>query len=372
MNIIINPLKYASLFLLILCPLLGKEDHRVENQPAAIEEAITLSNQGILKRKDNGFIYLDVSNEFITEIIPLLDHEGMLRARPTASRSIGAHISVFHEMEDITPKELGEAFSFEVKEIRSFTLHTRDGFKKLWVIAVNSPELENLREKYGYSPKLKGFDYHITLGKQMPSAPENWETVEHLSPFNFSDESTEGLFADGDFVTVEHREILATAAKVDAIGQLKLKGNGFVYLDVNNAFIDTIWEQLPLQGEFAPISTKPKKMGAHISVIHEDEMIQQEIWNLAEAGEWFTFAVKELRYVERKTAKGESRLWLLAADSPALERLRMHYGLKPKLKNHDFHITIGSEQTEFSALLDEDYMDIGEFFEFEPAAACAA
>jgi len=361
-------LAYLSLLLLILSPLSGGEDYRVESQPIAIEEAITIPNQGILKQKENGFVYLDVSNEFITAVVPLLDHEGLLRARPTASRSIGAHISVFHEQENVTPDELGDVFFFEAKEIRSFTLHTRDGLKKLWVIAVNSPELENLREKYGLAPKLKGYDYHITLGKQMPSAPENWETVEHLSEFNFSDVPTEGLFTEGDFVKIEDSKILSTAAKVNAIGQLKLKGNGFVYLDVNNAFIDEIWQQLPLQGEFDPVSTQPKKMGAHISVIHEDEMIGKEIWNLAEAGEWFSFEVKELRYVDRKNAKGAKRLWLLAADSPALERLRMHYGLKPKLQNHDFHITIGNEQMELPSLLDEDNIDIDEVFEFEPAA----
>ncbi len=187
MNNIKKFLIYFFLLLLILSPLAGKEDHRVESQPIAAEEAITLPNQGILKQKENGFVYLDVPNEFITAIVSLLDHEGILRARPTASRSIGAHISVFHEKENLVPEELGALFSFDFKEIRSFTLHTRDGLKKLWVIAVDSPELENLRQKYGCSPKLKGYDFHITLGKQMPSAPENWEAVEELSSFNFSD-----------------------------------------------------------------------------------------------------------------------------------------------------------------------------------------
>ena len=95
-------------------------------------------------------------------------------------------------------------------------------------------------------------------------------------------------------------------------------------------------------------------MGAHISIIHEDEMIGHEIWELEEAGEWFTFEVKELRYVDRKTAKGKQRLRLLATDSPALERLRTHYGLKPKLQGHDFHITIGSEQTEIPLSLEQE------------------
>lgn len=369
MSILRKSLCYLSLFILALSPLSAKVDYRVEDQPIAFEEAVILSSEGILKQKENGFVYLDVSNDLINSVVPLLDYPGLLRPRPTASRSMGAHISVFDEKEKISPEELGASFSFFVEEIRSFTLHTKEGLKKLWVIAVSSPELESLREKYGCSPKLKGYDFHITLGKQMPAAQEGWQELETFSLFNFSDEPTVGLSTEGDFVVVEDKDILATAAKVDAVGQLCLKGNGFVYLNVSNDFIDDVLPQLPLQGELDPVSTKPKKMGAHISVIHEDEMIGREIWELVEAGEWFTFEIKELRYIDRKTEKGPKRLWLLAADSPALEKLRRSYGLKPKLKGHDFHITLGNEKMGLPIPLDtDDYIDIDEVFELAPAA----
>ncbi len=355
----INIKKLFCLFLLFFSfSLIAKEDHRVEIQPIAFEKALSIANQGVLKQKENGFVYLDVSNEWIDEVIPLLDHEGIIRARPTASRSIGAHISVFDEKENLIPEELGEVFSFEIKEIRSFTLHTRDGLKKLWVIAVDSLELESLRQKYGLSPKLKNFDYHITLGKQMPSAPDQWQQTEEISPFNFSDESVEEMKESGDFTVFEEEKILQTAAKVNAVGQLKIKGNGFVYLDVPNDFIDQVWQQLPFQHDFTPISTTAKKMGAHISVIYEDEMIAKEIWNFTHAGQWFEFEVKELRYVDKKTASGKERLWLLAADAPALQRLRMHYGLKPKLQNHDFHITIGKEILSEISLINEETQEL--------------
>ncbi len=323
--------------------IIGKEDHKVQIQQDAYEKAIVLPGYGILKQKQNGFIYLDVSNEFITEIVPLLEMPGVLKERPTSVRSIGAHISVFHEKENISPDELGAAFSFSVKDIRNFTLHTRDGLKKIWVISVISEDLEALREKYGCSPKLKGFEFHISLGKQMPKAPENWEEKTSLSEFNFSSEETLGLFQDGDFFVVECDQVIKTAAKVDAIGQLKLKGNGYVYLDVNNQYVDEICEILPIQGDFKKLSTDGKKIGAHISVFYEDEMIKHEIWDLKEAGDWFTFEVKELRYICKKTANGEKKTWLLVVDAPALERLRAHYGLKPKLLGHDFHMTLGHE-----------------------------
>lgn len=338
-----------SLLSLLIFPVWGKVDYRIEDQPSAIEQAMRLPHQGTLKQKENGFVYVDVSNDFIELIVAAIDHAGELRQIPTGARSMGAHISVFHEDESVTPQELDQSFPFEVKEIRSFTLNTRDGLKKQWVIAVDSPELEQLRVSYGCSPKLKGYDFHISLGKLMPTAPEGWQSIEVFSELSFFGEPVEGMYSNGDFIKVEHEEVLATAAKVNAVGQLCLKGNGFVYLDVDNDFVDRIVEKLPVEGPFTPISTKAKQMGAHISVIYEDEMVQKEIWELKEAGQWFTFEVKELRYFSRTSVKEEKRLWLLAADSPGLQRLRMKYGLKPKLKGHDFHITLGSEKVEIAA-----------------------
>jgi hypothetical protein len=345
MNLIKTLLFFCLFFLSSLSSLIAKDDYHIENQPFALNQAGSLSTQGVLKQKENGFIYLDVSNDFIKLIAPLLEYPGELRLPPTAKRSIGAHISVFYEKEDITPLELNSTFSFEIKDIRSFTNHTRDGLKKLYVIAINSPELESLRCKYGCSSKLNGHDFHISIGKQMPSAPSGWKSIETLSPLNFSGETTEGLSEKGDFSHVKNEQIEEVIKEIgaNAIGQLCLKSNGYVYLDADNEFIDKIVPMLPLQSQFEPVSTKPKKTGAHVSVIHEDEMIGHEIWYLAEAGEWFAFDVKELRYVDRKTAAGKTRLWLLAVDSPGLERLRLKYGLKSKLQGHDFHITLGTE-----------------------------
>lgn len=346
MNILKNYFLYLSLFLLSLSPLAGKEDFRIEEQPLALEATAKLPHTGVLKQKENGFVYLDVSNGFIDEVVPLLEIPGKLSQRPTALKSMGAHISVFNEKEGIVPQELGQTFSFEAADIRSFTLNTRDGLKKLWALSVHAPELERLRASYGLSPLMKGHAYHITLGKQLPTAPENWESVETVSPFNFSVEPVLGMETAGSFVKVPCQEALDTVGTIQGLGKIRLKGNGFVWVDVDNAFVENVLSALPLEGTFTPISTKPKQMGAHISVFYEDELIGNEIWDFAEAGQWFAFEVKEVRYVARKTPQGNERLWLLAVDAPGLQRLRMHYGLKPKLQGHDFHITIGHEKLE--------------------------
>lgn len=339
--------KHLIIFVIIFfSSLAAKEDHRVEAQPEALKEALALKGEGILRKKDNGFVYLDVDNAFIDSVVPHLELPGELRALPTAKRSLGAHISVFNEAEVEHLDELGHCFSFEVKEIRSFTAHTRDGLKKLWTIAVESSELEHLRASYGLSPKLKGHAYHITLGKHMPTAPQNWQENTTLSPLNFSEEPTEGLLASGNFVSVPCSSVIETARKVHQVGQLTLKSNGYIYLNVPNALVEEVSPLLPIQCAFTPLSTKSKQVGAHISVCYEDEVIGKQLWEPQGIGEWFGFEAKELRYFER----GGMRYWLLAVEAPALERLRTQYGLKPKLLGHDFHITIGKEDISESAL----------------------
>lgn len=329
-----------------LTPLTAKDDYLIENQPNALEKISEITAKGVLKQKENGFVYLDVSNEYIDALKPILEVPGTLSYLPTAKRSLGAHVTVFVESDAVTPEELGKEFSFNVSDIRSFTQHTRDGLKKLWAIAVESPELEILREQYGLPSKLKGHAFHITLGKQLPAAPEGWKNIDIISSFNNGDEPTLGLESKGDFVKIESKEIEEIAKKINNVAQLCLKQNGFTYLNVNDAFVEEIAPLIPAENELDPISTGSKKMGAHISVFYEDEMIGKQIWNPQEIGQWFAFEAKELRYVDRKTPKGKQRIWFIAVDAPGLERLRKNYGLKPKLQGHDFHITIGYENLE--------------------------
>jgi hypothetical protein len=59
-------------------------------------------------------------------------------------------------------------YTFTVMELRTVKLQNGKKTQKLWLIAVAAPELENLRTKYGLQPLLKGHDFHITLGTQVP------------------------------------------------------------------------------------------------------------------------------------------------------------------------------------------------------------
>jgi len=152
-------------------------DYRVEEQPWVLSQAERLEHRGTLKQKPNGYLYLEVSNEFISRILPLLDAPGKLvpPRHYTSKKGIGAHVSVMYENEQIeheiwTIDELGQEFDFEILDLRTVKLNKDNKAKKLWLLAVSAPKLEQLRERYGLASKLKGHDFHITICTQVPGA----------------------------------------------------------------------------------------------------------------------------------------------------------------------------------------------------------
>jgi hypothetical protein len=168
-------------------PLYGVVDYVVENQPLVLEQVAQFEQKGVLKQKDNGYLYVDVSNDYITYSLPLLDVPGKLvpPSHYTSKNGIGAHISVIYENELIDNEiweieELGQEYSFTVMELRTVKMTRDNKIKKLWLIAVDAPELEQLREKYGLSSFLKGHNFHITIGTQVPEVAKK---VQMIVPF---------------------------------------------------------------------------------------------------------------------------------------------------------------------------------------------
>lgn len=165
-----------SLLLILTSFAFAADDFHIEDQPQIIEKALQFEQRGVLKQKDNGYLYLEVSKDFIAEILPLVDAPGKIVPphHYTSKKGIGAHISVMYENELILNEiweiqELGQEFPFSVMQLRTVKLNKDNKLKKLWLIAVAAPELERLRENYGLSSKLKNHDFHITIGTQVPT-----------------------------------------------------------------------------------------------------------------------------------------------------------------------------------------------------------
>lgn len=165
--------------LFIVCaPVFAAVDYTVEDQPQVIEKASEMEHKGVLKQKSNGYLYLQVSRDFIKKIVPLVESPGKIVAPRFSSfkKSIGAHISVISEKEQVENeiweiKEIGQEFNFTVTELRSAKVMRGDQMKKVWFLSVASPELERLRENYGLSSRLNDRDFHITIGLQVPGKP---------------------------------------------------------------------------------------------------------------------------------------------------------------------------------------------------------
>ncbi len=126
-----------------------------------------LNHTGKLIKKSDGYVYLKVDDAYISKLFPMLElkKEGFREIDNSRSKeSPGAHISVFYSDEHVKPQEMGDNFPFKLKQIKIATTAKNMSYV---VLEVESPELENLRKKYGHSAKLHGHDFHISIGKKM-------------------------------------------------------------------------------------------------------------------------------------------------------------------------------------------------------------
>ena len=125
-----------------------------------LEEAILT---GKLKQNEDGFVYVDVDDGIIDSFYKLLKEE---KKQKPPYQGIGAHISVMHEeeIEDIEEvEELWEDIEFTLGKVYSTEPDGWEEMERVWFIEVFSPQLENIREKYGLSKKCHGHEFHISI-----------------------------------------------------------------------------------------------------------------------------------------------------------------------------------------------------------------
>jgi hypothetical protein len=118
--------------------------------------------EGTLKRDDDGFVYLDIPNE---QIFSLLKYCGKMGIEPPPyfkEGDHGGHITVISDTEKTGQiAQLGQKFSFRISHVDSFDKRN----KKIHLVAVACPELEQIRLEQGLSRRLGGdHDFHITYG----------------------------------------------------------------------------------------------------------------------------------------------------------------------------------------------------------------
>ena len=160
-----------KLILLLLFPLLlaGVEPTRIDAPEFLKEVKQALPHQGPLRKTSEGFVYVKVPNEYIRKTLDFLKEaeapayfgQGM----------VGAHITVI-DAEESKGKRLilpamGTMISFEIVSFSSIDISNEHGFKRLYMLLVKAPELEKIRADNGLPPKIRGYDFHITVAIEL-------------------------------------------------------------------------------------------------------------------------------------------------------------------------------------------------------------
>jgi hypothetical protein len=129
---------------------------KVDN-PTLIKTAANLSSTGHLAISTEKYVYLDIDNNYIHELFPLLQDNLIQKPDYFSKYTMGAHITVFYPEENIiiNQEDLESKHSFSIKNLYTAILNS----KKYYIITIECPTLLELREKYGLTEMLnfKGY-----------------------------------------------------------------------------------------------------------------------------------------------------------------------------------------------------------------------
>ena len=123
-----------------------------------------LLRQGPLKFESD-FVYVELDDNYIHHLAPFLSDQGFIAPDYCEGDKVGAHITVIYP-EEIklfgidSIAEINEPISFTIKECQ--IVYPRKSFESAYLIIVESPLLDEIREAYGVGKKEYAF--HITVG----------------------------------------------------------------------------------------------------------------------------------------------------------------------------------------------------------------
>lgn len=128
-------------------------------------------------------------------------------------------------------------------------------------------------------------------------------------------------------------------------GELRQTRDGFVYVDVPNSIFAGFMPFLGREAEKPPRNERHyDDIGAHITVIKTREIKENNIV-FNDVGEDINYKIIGVEKVENPDGWEEMKsVWFLKVDAPQLELIRKKYNLSPRIKDHDFHITLAVER----------------------------
>ncbi len=133
-----------------------------------------LNHTGFLRKSDNGMVYLEVAQTYITAIIPMLNNKNIEMPPYFEKGGIGAHVTV------ILPGEVdwskapslpwGAQIPFNIAHFVSVVPDKQPPapytkkVSKLYLFTLEAAALESLRLVVGLPPQINGQEFHITVG----------------------------------------------------------------------------------------------------------------------------------------------------------------------------------------------------------------
>ncbi len=139
------------------------------NIPKLMSVALSLQPVGKIVVSDNNLTYLDIDDEYIHRLFPLLQNKEIKKPDDFGDRSAGAHITVIYPEENkiINNEDLNQEHNFIFKDVVAAEI----GLKTYYILLVESRSLLQLRTKYNLPDLLqfKGYSigFHITMGMKL-------------------------------------------------------------------------------------------------------------------------------------------------------------------------------------------------------------
>lgn len=121
--------------------------------------------QGTLRETEDGFVYVDLDDDFIHGLIRYIEPYGFIEP-PYFDKPglVGAHISLFYvgEKPKESVEEIGQEFSFTPISTQIVKPSSWENVEEVFIIEVDSPDLERIRSKYNL--EKREIPFHITIG----------------------------------------------------------------------------------------------------------------------------------------------------------------------------------------------------------------
>ncbi len=180
-------MKHIWLYLLLTCCSLilspsGIAKNRVEpvsNMANLLEAAQKINATGTLSIDHNHFVYLAVSDEFITKLYPILNQQLKPEEKPCLepdNNEHGAHISMFYPNEidevQLNTLPINATYNFHVIGISKVDARHHSKHVVWFVIQVQAPELQALVNQIS-ADKLIKVPFHISIARERFNAQGN-------------------------------------------------------------------------------------------------------------------------------------------------------------------------------------------------------